>query len=264
MEYIIDVGANAGEFMLDIAKRNPDVGVIGIEPEPTLYNNIMYKIRSLGLKNALLHKVAISSKPGTKKFNVANHGDMGVSSLLEFNSVDKQDYFKYRLDLYYDNTINVEVNTLESVLDEYKIDKIPFIKIDIQGLDLVALQSAGHYLDRIQAGVMEVPTCKLTSMYKDENQTLYSAMDFLYKNGFEVYAVKPNDNGCCEVNVYFIKAGLDYKEIEEKYRLTGIDMYDGNNFWFFSSNKMTPNVRKIIQFIRSRIGYWRRTVLKRK
>lgn len=39
-EIIIDVGANSGDFALEIAKRNKNVDVLAFEPEPKLFNSL--------------------------------------------------------------------------------------------------------------------------------------------------------------------------------------------------------------------------------
>lgn len=41
---IIDVGANAGDFSFEMAKRNIDILVLAIEPNPKLYEALETKI----------------------------------------------------------------------------------------------------------------------------------------------------------------------------------------------------------------------------
>lgn len=237
---IIDVGANRGDFLFQVAARSPSVTVIGIEPIPELYDELAIKKDSLNLPNIELLKKAINTSEGFAKFHVARHADWGVSSLLNFDSdnISKNEYWAQRSDLYFEDEIDVEITRLDTFLIEAGYNHIDFIKIDAQGVDIKVLESLGDLLKNVDAGMLEAPTTRGAALYSNE-PTLKDVLDFLERNGFEPYAIKPNDPACAEVNVFFNRVGLDWQEIENRLNLRGIPIYDGKHYWHVPSSSAT-------------------------
>lgn len=170
---------------------------------------------------------------------------MGTSSLLEFNEqhLSENPYWQVRTDLQHDQVIKTKVVSLKSVLDNVKYEQIVFIKIDAQGFDLDVLRSMGkEHLSRVQAGMLEIPGIKETSLYINENECLKDALNLLDEYGFDVYRIKPNDEAANEFNVYFKRKDINVKEHEEKYHLVDLRIYDGVNYWFLPSNKPVLNL----------------------
>ena len=257
---IIDIGANHGDFCLEIAKRNPNIDILAFEPEPSLYRVLEKEKKSL--QNLKLYKFALANikKKEIRDFHVSHEGDMGVSSLLEFNNnnLKKNDYWKRRSDLKHDEVIQVEVISLSSMLDVIDYDEIAFIKIDSQGFDLDILKSAGEHFHRIQAGMLEAPATPETSLYYNEKDTLVDILNFLKEKDYKIYQIKPNDEAGCEYNVYFCRKDVDIKALEKKYYLENLSMYDGKNYWFLPSN--SPILSIDLNLI-NRIDKLERTIL---
>lgn len=237
---IVDVGANYGGFSLEIAKRNPCLHVLAIEAEPVLANTLLNQASQMELDNHDVINFAVNEIEGEFDFHVSELGDHGTSSLLQFseNNITRDEYWKERTDLYHSKTFKVQAVTLEKILDSYDPVQIKFIKIDVQGLDLTVLKSAGRYLDKVQAGMLEVPSVICKSLYSSTNEDLREALNFLEENNFDVYAIKPNDPASNEFNVFFTKKGLDFKEIEADLQLNDFHFYDGKHFWHAPSHKL--------------------------
>jgi FkbM family methyltransferase len=230
---ILDVGSNAGDFAVELARRNRDHLVLAVEPIASLAGGIEARVRDEQLDNVTVVAVAIDAEEGPAELNVATTGDWGVSSLLALNTdaIARDDYWSIRPDLSYTTTETVDRIRLETLLEREGIGEIDFVKLDLQGLDLLALESAGEALPRIRAGMLEVPTTTRVKLYADEQQDLGRAYVVLERLGFEVYAVKSNDPACNEVNVYFIRAGEDPVALEHDLHLRGVDLYDGKHYW---------------------------------
>lgn len=230
---VLDVGANAGEFALEMARRNPRLQVVAIEPVPSLAEGIRDAASTAGLDTVRVLEVALGAETGESTLNVAELGDWGVSSLLDFDaaSLAGDEYWATREDLRFTTTQTVTVRTLGDLLTELDPEVVDFLKIDVQGLDLEVLASAGERLGTIRAGMLEVPAVSRTRLYAQEVSTLRSALSFLAEHDFDVYAVKPNDPATNEVNVYFIRAGEDPAALEEELSLRGLHLYDGKHFW---------------------------------
>jgi len=229
----LDIGANVGEFTFDLARRNPELTVVAVEPVTSLAEKIRRDVEEQGVPNVTVLDVALGRWAGETTMNVAELGDWGVSSMLDFDaeSLADDEYWSTRSDLRFTTKQTVRVQTLADVLVELDPEVVEFCKIDVQGLDLQVLESAGEQLGRIRAGVLEVPTVARARLYAEERDTLHTALNFLTGHGFEVYALKPNDPACNEMNVYFIRAGEDPRELEAALGLRGIHLYDGKHFW---------------------------------
>lgn len=237
---IIDIGANYGLFTLPIAKNNPENLIISFEPIPRLIENLHESLIKNELSNVILRDVALSDWIGNTVLHLSHDLDFGVSSLLNFddkNIIDNE-YWSKRSDLKFASEIPVSVTTLESELDSINFDRILFIKIDSQGLDVEILSSMGKYLNRLDAGMLEVPSTFTANLYSNEKHDLHSAIEYIKSIGFEVYRIKPNDECCNEFNVFFKRNHIDVNELEGLLSLNEIDIYNGRDFWHMPSKKL--------------------------
>ena len=73
MNIAIDVGANQGDFSLDLARRNPNLLVIAIEPIPELCIAIKRRAELESLGNIVVIECAIDSTERIAQFNISNH-----------------------------------------------------------------------------------------------------------------------------------------------------------------------------------------------
>ena len=246
-DLIIDVGSNYGEFALEIAARNPWVQVLAIEPNTNLSKKIKETSDFKNITNIELINYAIDKNEGTCSFHISDHADSGISSLLEFekDKINNDPYWSNRTDLHFDRKIEVQVKRLDSILNDKKINKIRFIKIDAQGVDLNVLESLGSYLEITDAGMLEVPGTLENNLYSGETADLKKTLNTITKFGFKIYAIKPNDHAANEFNIFFCKENICWKKMEEELHLKNLNLYDGKNYWHYPSNKWEPVEAKI-------------------
>ena len=246
-DLIIDVGSNYGEFALEIAARNPWVQVLAIEPNTNLSKKIKETSDFKNITNIELINYAIDKNEGTCSFHISDHADSGISSLLEFekDKINNDPYWSNRTDLHFDHKIEVQVKRLDSILNDKKINKIRFIKIDAQGVDLNVLESLGSYLEITDAGMLEVPGTLENNLYSGETADLKKTLNTITKFGFKIYAIKPNDHAANEFNIFFCKENICWKKMEEELHLKNLNLYDGKNYWHYPSNKWEPVEAKI-------------------
>jgi len=246
-DLIIDVGSNYGEFALEIATRNPLVQVLAIEPNTNLSKKIKETCDLKNITNIELINYAIDKNEGTCSFHISDHADSGISSLLEFEKekINNDPYWSNRTDLHFDRKIEVQVKRLDSILNDKKINKIRFIKIDAQGVDLNVLESLGSYLEITDAGMLEVPGTLENNLYSGETADLKKTLNTITKFGFKIYAIKPNDHAANEFNIFFCKENICWKKMEEELHLKNLNLYDGKNYWHYPSNKWEPVEAKI-------------------
>ncbi|WP_426110387.1 FkbM family methyltransferase [Massilia sp. PWRC2] len=233
---ILDIGANNGEFILPLAARLPWMQFLGVEPIPELFDILEAKRTELNLPAVQFRRLAIDEVPGRARFNVSRHADLGVSSLLDFDttSLQKNEYWQGRSDLYFDEEIEVEVVRLDTLLETAGFDHVDFIKIDAQGVDLRVLASLGKYLSAVDGGMLEVSTTRNSVLYQNE-PLLHDVLNFLAAHNFEPYAIKSNDPAGAEVNVFFNRHGVDWQAMEQRLQLRGIALYDGRHYWHVPS-----------------------------
>ncbi|MFN3234208.1 MAG: FkbM family methyltransferase [Gammaproteobacteria bacterium] len=240
--YVFDVGANTGQFGLELAIRNPSANVHLFEPIPELCTIMEEEIKRLKLENVTIHQYGIASNSGIAKLNISKLGDWGVSSTHQFNdeNIFGNRYWQIRKDLSYSEQIEIEVKRLDEVILEHNIEKIDFIKIDTQGMDIDVLISLGNQIDKLEAGFLECPATKFTSLYQNETDLLY-ALQFLADKGLKALYIKPNDESCNEVNVFFAKSPEKWNNLKTTLSLSGNEIFSGKDFWSYPSSTLETN-----------------------
>lgn len=243
MPVILDVGANSGEFGLELAKRNGEARVYLVEPQADMAAGLRESVAALGLPHVVVHEIAIAEEEGEATLGVSHRGDRGVSSLLPFDAghLARDPYWSLREDLVFESEEAVRCVTLDNFLKEIGRPRVDFIKIDVQGLDLAVLRSAGPALDAIEAGMLEVASVPSVALYAGEGQDARTALNFLDDRGFAVVALKPNDPACNEMNVFFTRTPGAWEETARRLGLTGLEAFDGKHFWHRPSASPTAD-----------------------
>lgn len=132
--FYVDIGAHHPEVD-SVTKYFYDRGWSGINIEP---NIDMYKKLCLSRVRDINVNVGIASKPGSLKLRIYDQGD-GLSTFSKEMIESYESDTTYFTEKYHENT--VEVVTLKSLLKKHKINKISFLKIDIEGYEYDALIS---------------------------------------------------------------------------------------------------------------------------
>lgn len=120
---MLDVGSMDGSSFLPFLLRNWEV--FAFEPDNKNYNTIVKNLDNWNFQVNLINK-AVSDIAETKMFYTST-SSTGIPSLLKF---DKNQVASH------------EVNTvvLKDVVKEHDIQKVDFLKTDIEGYDLMALK----------------------------------------------------------------------------------------------------------------------------
>ncbi len=180
-DLVFDVGANAGQYGIEIRRNGYTGRIVSFEPASETFARLRDACQSDPLWTA--RQLAIGSEPGVATLNLAAN-DGKSSSFLDQRDVS----FGTTATMRYVGTEAVEVSTLESVAPEVtsEHDRI-VVKIDVQGLEVEVLDGAGSYLDHVQAIETEL---SLLPMY--ENQPVWRELcDRIEGLGFELFAVDP-------------------------------------------------------------------------
>lgn len=158
---VFDVGCNNGDDAYTYI--NGGCKVVGVECSPKLVEDI--NKRFCDDARFVLENVCISDKIGETEFF--------VSTTPMFSSCNKNIAER----LQESQKIKVKTTTLQSLFDKYGIPK--YCKIDIEGNDIVALNSLNH--------VPQYISCETECVGKDETAKPFEIIDKLYSLGYNSF-----------------------------------------------------------------------------
>ena len=137
-DVVFDLGAYSSLTSIAFAKAvGPTGRVLALEPDPMNFKASQYNVESNrrfnGLDNITLIPAAVADQPGVLK--LSSEGAMGspLTSIVG----------KHR-----GTVVDVECVTLADLVRSHGIERVDFIKIDIEGSELLVLLGAGEFLAR--------------------------------------------------------------------------------------------------------------------
>lgn len=196
LNYIIDVGANSGQFSQAAIHFYPNAKVDIFEPLPNQFSKIETKFR--GKSNISTFNLAMGNEEGTISFFQNNYGH--ISSVLEINS-DNIHYPKSDKDL---NQIEVKISTLDNFLDGKKIPSPSLLKLDVQGYELEVIKGAEGRIQEINYLIIEA---NLEQLYKDQ-PSFTEINTYLNERNFELEGMLDFNLG---IDNRYIEIDLLYK-----------------------------------------------------
>lgn len=120
-----DIGANVGALSLAMAQAGAE-GVYAFEPGPTILKRLEANIHLNPSLSHVIHPIplGLAEKPGTLYWfeDLNNRGNAGLTS-------EKRD-----------DTIAVEVDTVDRFVSKHPIPRLDFVKIDVEGMELEVIQ----------------------------------------------------------------------------------------------------------------------------
>ena len=172
----IDVGACIGETIDDF--KDCDI-IYAIEPGREEYKILESKYKND--KRIIPIECAISEENGSMILNSYENGRF--SSFLEFNKDgDFYDFCEKNTDSFdiLKEKINVKTQRLDTFIEKHNINKIEYLKIDTQGMDLSVIKSLGKYINNVSKIQLEV---QLKSLYKNSS-TKTEVITYMDDNNF--------------------------------------------------------------------------------
>ncbi len=129
---VIDVGANIGGYTVR-ACRQADF-VIAIEPQKEVFELLKVNVENNCNKhNVILLRKAIGDKKGKAILKIPMHGQVVDSGTATLSCSDAAGTSRYKYE-------EVEVDTLDNIVESLCIDKVDFIKVDIEGAEAIAFK----------------------------------------------------------------------------------------------------------------------------
>ncbi len=118
---MIDLGANIGLFSIFAAPVCEKV--FSVEPTPSHFALMEELVDLAGVKNIELLNLAVGLEDGEAEFNIH-----------ERNST-MNSFISHRTDPHSGKTVKVKTQTLNSIIDSLDVDRIGFVKMDIEGFE---------------------------------------------------------------------------------------------------------------------------------
>lgn len=148
---ILDVGANAGIYSLAALAAQRDAIVHAFEPTPEIANRLRATAKLNGLEHLYVHETAASTRVGTATLR-RFRGEFGTNEGMNFISEDRANAGDER----------VQTVCLDQFCQDYSIDKVDLLKLDIQGHEYAALRGAEQLITagRISTIFMELNWCR--------------------------------------------------------------------------------------------------------
>ena len=184
-DVVLDLGANIGYFTILFAKIVGENGkVVAFEPESKNFQILKKNISENGYNNVILENKAVSEKNGSTVLFTGTKSS-GANRIYEpkkaqeWRKKEKQQEFEKN---------EIETVSIDKFLNEKEIEKVNFIKIDIEGGEFFALKGMKNILknpdlkifmewDRPALEDSGIKPIEVLELLKQENFIIYYVHD---------------------------------------------------------------------------------------
>ena len=184
-DVIIDVGAHAGQVskMISHLYKNK-VKIIAIEPGLYARSILRLSIFFNRLKNIFVIPMAVSDQKSFSFLNIPEKRKNSFGFGLSHMSTHHDDFSTRNYKTHYDY---VSVTTIDQIVKDLEIEKVDFIKMDIEGHEYRALLGSSETLKRFKPIIyIELIEHSLNR----NNDSLKDVYTFLRKLNYKSYYVK--------------------------------------------------------------------------
>jgi len=126
---IFDVGANIGYYTVNCAKLNPNTQIHAFEPVPSTFEQLQNNVHINQLDGQVrLNNFALGTGPSQDKIYYPKFSGSAAASLQQLHPEEDQEI------------IPIEISTLDKYVSDNHIQHLDFIKIDVEGAELLVLK----------------------------------------------------------------------------------------------------------------------------
>jgi FkbM family methyltransferase len=139
---LLDVGANIGEYSIFAAKRLTDGKVVSFEPVPTLRKILDQNIQLNRFSNVAVKPFGLSDAAGSFPIYFVGENENEGQATFFPGVIQNQ------------RSVNAELKTLDEEWGQLSLNRLDFIKMDIEGSELRALLGARNVIKRFRPIIM--------------------------------------------------------------------------------------------------------------
>ncbi|MEV0126719.1 FkbM family methyltransferase [Streptomyces sp. NPDC050703] len=217
---IFDIGANIGLFSLFARQRWPDAQVFSFEPAPAVFDAL--RRNTGGLPGVHIHNMALGDEDQSRELTYyPNYTMMSgfdadpaadrvlasafVSSAADSLDAELRDEFLHEVEGLVDDCLDerqlvrCDVRRVETFAEETGIDRVDFLKVDVEGFELRVLQGVGDRLwPRIGNAAIEVA---------DRDGALDAVVSLLESHGMTTFVRQAAEYRKTDLHTVFAWAG---------------------------------------------------------
>lgn len=171
---IVEAGAHIGRDTLRMSALWPEAQIHAFEPVSSLYEQLLSQ--TVDLQNVVCYNLALSDHTGTERLHVSSGASTAVSSLFE-----PYEYLKDRPQVKFEAQM-VPTMTLDRWAQDYGIDQVDFLWLDMQGAEKKVLDASPKIVETVGCLVMEA---SLTQRFK-ETPLFKELKPWIEEKGFTV------------------------------------------------------------------------------
>ncbi len=200
IQTVFDVGAHQGEFASVIRAILPAAQIYSFEPQPDCYEKLAERFH--GRDHFRSFCVAVGDRQGKTTFWRSSFSK--ASSVLPMGELHKTSF------PWSDKTtpVEVEMNTLDGLAGDLKLEGGVLLKVDVQGFEDRVLRGATETLKRVDLILVET---SLKPLYEGQ-ASFHGIYNLLVNAGFE-YAgnldqlESPKDAAILQADALFVRKG---------------------------------------------------------
>ncbi|TIM41002.1 MAG: FkbM family methyltransferase [Mesorhizobium sp.] len=183
-DYILDIGANVGQFARSVFQLGYTGRIISFEPLPDIHAQLREAAERHGPNWIVAPCCALSDVEGETEFHVTS--SRAASSMLPISTHGAASYDLLKEEA----VIRVQTRRLDALLDSMNLSSAlaqPFLKIDVQGAEHKVLTGAPETLRNVIVLICEMP---FVSFY--EGQADWRAVDRMIASvGLDLWDIEP-------------------------------------------------------------------------
>lgn len=183
---MLDIGANVGAYSIGAVGIGA-AKVFSIEPGP-LFKKLQNNIELNSLEEIVIPiQVGLASKPGKMRWyeDMQNPGNAHLVISKDSLSFEK---IPTKFDDFF---VDVDVITLDDLINSYDIPQIDVVKIDVEGMEWEVLSSGKRFIERdLPVIIAETHRVASDMMQYDCTTPLFN---YLYSLGYESYSFKSGE-----------------------------------------------------------------------
>jgi FkbM family methyltransferase len=182
---VFDVGAHAGKYTKLFSLLVGEAGrVIAFEPTPGSAKRIASEVVEAGLKNVTLLQNAVAERSGVVALHQFPEEYSSWNGLGRPHMEDPRNHGQFVPIV---GSLEVDAITLDEFCRDQRIERIDYLKLDVEGAELRALQGARGLLERKAIGHLQFEISQ--KMLEGLSTTARPVFDYLASKGYECHAI---------------------------------------------------------------------------